>query len=78
MPELVMKVLGLNRYLTGGKDMADRLRRSGVSDISVSGRGTVTVKGGNAERASQYRAAAKRFVENDVLVTALNTKGETD
>jgi hypothetical protein len=78
MPELVMRMLGLNGYVTGGKAMADRLEKSGVKDISVVGRGAVVVRTENGEKMSHYRAAAKRFVEQDAQAVAAGSKDNDD
>lgn len=74
MSELVMRMLGLNGYVTGGKAMADRLEKSGVKDISVVGRGAVVVRNENAEKMSHYREAARRFVEHDAQAVAAGSK----
>ncbi|MBD9660840.1 MULTISPECIES: hypothetical protein [Pantoea] len=74
MQELVMKIFGLNGYVTGGKAMADRLQKSGVKDISVDGRGSVIVRNENGGKMSHYREAAKRFVEQDAQAVAAGSK----
>ena len=74
MQELVMKMFGLNGYVTGGKAMADRLKKSGVKDISVVGRGSVVVRNENGEKMSHYREAAKRFVEQDAQAVAAGSR----
>lgn len=78
MQELVIKMFGLNGYVTGGKAMADRLKKSGVKDISVVGRGSVVVRNENGEKMSHYREAAKRFVEQDAQAVAAGSRGNDD
>lgn len=80
MADLMVKVLGLSGYVAGGKAMADRLRKSGVKNISVVGRGTVIVQNDNDEKMSRYREAAKRIVEQDAKVVAagLNTLKDSE
>lgn len=68
----------MNGYVAGGKDMADRLEKSGVKDISVVGRGSVIVRNDNGEKMSHYREAAKRFVEQDAQAVAAGSKGNDD
>ncbi len=74
MSELVMKMLGLNGYVAGGKAMADRLEKSGIKEISVVGRGAVVVRNENGEKMSHYREAAKRFVKQDAQAVAAGNK----
>lgn len=74
MSEFIMKMLGLNGYLTGGKAMADRLAKSGVKDISVVGRGAVIVHTENSGKMSGYRKVAKKFVEQDAKIVAASGK----
>lgn len=78
MQELVMKIFGLNGYVTGGKAMADRLKKSGVKDICVAGRGSVIVRNENGDKMSHYREAAKRFVEQDAQAVAAGSKDNDD
>lgn len=78
MQELVMRIFGLNGYVTGGKAMADRLKKSGVKDIRVDGRGSVIVRNENGEKMSHYREAAKRFVEQDAQAVAAGSKDDDD
>ncbi|MBD8125875.1 hypothetical protein [Pantoea agglomerans] len=74
MQDLVIKMFGWNPYVAGGKAMAERLKESGVKDISVVGRGSVIVRNDNGEKLSHYRKAAKRFVEKDAQAVAAGSK----
>lgn len=78
MSELFMKMFGLNSYLASGKAMADRLEKSGVTDISVVGRGAVIVHADSSEKMSSYRKAAKLFVEQDAKAVAASGKDSVE
>ena len=74
MSELVMRMLGLRAFVAGGQEMADRLNKSGVKNISVVGRGGLVVHGEDSKNIVRYRKAAKRFVEQDAKAVAASSK----
>lgn len=74
MSELVMRMLGLRAFVAGGQEMADRLNKSGVKNISVVGRGGLVVHGEDSKNIVRYRMAAKRFVEQDAKAVAASSK----
>ncbi len=78
MSELVMRMLGLRAYVAGGQEMADRLKKSGVKNISVVGRGGLVVHGEDSKNITRYRNAAKRFVEQDAKAVAASSKDSDD
>lgn len=78
MSELMMRMFGLKTYVTGGQEMADRLRESGVKNITVVGRGGVVVRGEGKKNISRYRQAAKRFVEHDAPAVAAGNKEDDE
>ncbi|MBP2844086.1 hypothetical protein J8655_01015 [Dickeya oryzae] len=77
MSELMMKMFGLFSYVRNGQEMAERLKRSGVNNISVVGRGAIVVHGqnqNNAAKMNALRQQAKRIVENDTKEIAAQNK----
>lgn len=76
MSELMMRMFGLKNYVTGGQEMAERLRESGVEDISVVGRGGLVVRSVSRKKASRYRQAAKRIVAHDAPEVAAGNKDD--